>query len=52
MDIKIEKREGKNTKDEKQEITVSIHGRIVLYGDEVLKDFESDFAALVNQYAI
>lgn len=50
--VKVEKRDGKNTKDEKQEITISIQGKMVVYGEDSLSDFKRELQTLIEKYAI
>lgn len=52
INIHIKKREGKNTKNEKQEITIMISSTLVVYGDDSLNDFEQKLHALIHEYAI
>lgn len=43
---------GRNTKDEKIEITLELSGRMVVYGKDSKEEFEGKLAELINQYAI
>ena len=52
IEIKEEKRDGRNTKDEKQEITISVSGRLVVYGDENQQNFKHELNVLLDKYAI
>lgn len=52
IDVKIEKRDGKNTAKEKQEITISLQGCMCVYGSDNLYEFNAKLQALVEEYAI
>lgn len=52
INIEEEKREGKNTKEEQQEITINVTSRLVVYGEENLKDFKHELNVLLDRYAI
>lgn len=52
INAKIIKREGFNKGDEKQEITIELSGRLVVYGDDSFKEFERELEDLVNKFAI
>lgn len=52
IEVNVEKRDGKYAENEKQEITISIGGKMCIYGDDSLEQFKKELATLIEKYAI
>ncbi len=52
INTKVIKRDGFNRGDEKQEITIELSGRMVVYGEDSKNEFNRKLEELVNEYAI